>query len=45
MLQLLASGGKNLQRSLSFGGESDDVYKEENPLAGILTTEREVRIT
>ena len=41
---MLASGGESLSRSQSFQGGLPDIYKEENPLARMLTTAHGVRI-
>ena len=43
--QMLTNAEKTLHRSQSFQGGFREVYKEENPLAGILTTAYGVRIT
>ena len=44
-LQVLTNAEKSLHRSQSFQGGFCEIYKEENPLAGILTTAYGVRIT
>ena len=41
---MLDSGGESLYRSQSFQGGFSEVYKEENPLARMLTTAHGVRI-
>lgn len=45
ILQVLANAERSLYRSQSFQGGYCEVYKEENPLAGILTTAYGVRVT
>ena len=45
ILQLLTNAEKSFHQSQSFQGGFSEIYKEENPLAGILTTAYGVRIT
>ena len=42
---MLVTGETSLQRLQSFQGGSHEIYREKDPLAGILTTAYGVRIT